>query len=87
MIIIIAMPCIFGTKEKSAKAFSFSKKPLSTPAHTPTPRTCPYLFVMRSKSIANFLVNLIAGISAYSFLPHKPSIHGLTGERALQIIV
>jgi hypothetical protein len=41
----------------------------------------------RHRSITNFLVNLIAGISAYSFLPHRPSIHGLDEERALQILV
>jgi hypothetical protein len=40
----------------------------------------------RHRSIHNFLVNLIAGISAYSFLPHKPSIQGLSDERALPIL-
>jgi hypothetical protein len=37
----------------------------------------------RHRSIINFLVNILAGISAYSFLPHKPSIHGFSDERAL----
>jgi hypothetical protein len=41
----------------------------------------------RHRSIVNFLVNVVAGISAYSFLPHRPSIHGLDEERALQILV
>jgi hypothetical protein len=40
----------------------------------------------RHRSIFNFLVNLLAGLSAYSFLPHKPSIHGLGDERALLIL-
>jgi hypothetical protein len=35
------------------------------------------------RSIVNFLVNILAGISAYSFLSHKPSIHGFSDERAL----
>jgi len=41
----------------------------------------------RHRSIPNFLVNLLAAISAYSFLPHKPSIHGFGDEKALMIIV
>jgi hypothetical protein len=41
----------------------------------------------RHRSIVNFLVNLAAGISAYSFLPHRPSIHGSSRERPLQILV
>jgi hypothetical protein len=41
----------------------------------------------RHRSICNFLVNIVAAISAYSFLPHKPSIHGLGKERDLQILV
>ena len=41
----------------------------------------------RHRSVPNFLVNLLAAISAYSFLPHKPSIHGLRNERALSILV
>jgi len=41
----------------------------------------------RHRSIHNFLVNVLAALSAYSFLPHKPSIHGLDQERALPILV
>jgi len=41
----------------------------------------------RHRSIFNFLVNLLAAISAYSFLPHKPSIHGLGDEVALPILL
>jgi len=41
----------------------------------------------RHRSINNFLVNVLAALSAYSFLPHKPSIHGLCGEKALPILV
>jgi hypothetical protein len=37
----------------------------------------------RHRSVHNFLVNLLAALSAYSFLPHKPSIHGFCDERAL----
>jgi hypothetical protein len=40
----------------------------------------------RHRSFPNFLVNLLAAISAYSFLPHKPSIHGLCDEGALPIL-
>ena len=40
----------------------------------------------RHRSVPNFLVNLLAAISAYSFLPHKPSIHGLRNDRALSIL-
>ena len=40
----------------------------------------------RHRSIHNFLVNLLAAISAYSFLPHKPSIHGPYDKRALPIL-
>jgi len=40
----------------------------------------------RHRSVHNFLVNLLAGISAYSFLPHKPSIHGSCDEKALPIL-
>ena len=36
----------------------------------------------RHRSVVNFLVNLLAAISAYSFLPHKPSIHGLWDKKA-----
>jgi hypothetical protein len=36
----------------------------------------------RHRSIHNFLVNLLAALSAYSFLPHKPSIHGFDRQRA-----
>jgi len=41
----------------------------------------------RHRSVINFLVNVLAALSAYSFLPHKPSIHGLCDEKALPIIV
>jgi hypothetical protein len=43
----------------------------------------------RHRSMHNFLVNVIAGISAYSFLPHKPSIQirGFGDEWALPILV
>jgi len=41
----------------------------------------------RHRSIQNFLVNLLAALSAYSFLPKKPSIHGFDKERALPILV
>jgi len=41
----------------------------------------------RHRSIINFLVNLLAALSAYSFLPHKPSIHGLCDEKALPVLV
>jgi len=40
----------------------------------------------RHRSIHNFLVNLLAAISAYSFLPHKPSIHDLCDKKALPIL-
>jgi hypothetical protein len=40
----------------------------------------------RHRSVHNFLVNLLAALSAYSFLPHKPSIHGLCNEKALSIL-
>jgi hypothetical protein len=40
----------------------------------------------RHRSILNFLVNLLAAISAYSFLPHKPSINGFHDEKALLIL-
>jgi hypothetical protein len=39
----------------------------------------------RHRSIHNFLVNLLAALSAYSFLPHKPSIHGLDRRGAYPI--
>ena len=29
----------------------------------------------RHRSVANFMVNLLAGLAAYSFLPKKPSLH------------
>jgi hypothetical protein len=41
----------------------------------------------RHRSIHNFPVNLLAALSAYSFLPHKPSIHGLDRQMALPILV
>jgi len=40
----------------------------------------------RHRSIHNFLVNVLAALSAYSFLPHKPSIRGLGDERALPVL-
>jgi hypothetical protein len=41
----------------------------------------------RHRSPVNFLVNLLAALSAYSFLPHKPSIHGSCDKRALPLLV
>ncbi|MDR1030558.1 MAG: hypothetical protein LBL76_06760 [Treponema sp.] len=38
------------------------------------------------RSPVNFLANLLAGLSAYSFLPHKPSIRGFQDERALPLL-
>jgi hypothetical protein len=32
----------------------------------------------RHRSVANFFVNLLSALSAYSFLPHKPSVSGLS---------
>ena len=29
----------------------------------------------RHRSVINFIVNLISGLAAYSFIPKKPSIH------------
>jgi hypothetical protein len=40
----------------------------------------------RHRSVINFLVNILAAISAYSFLPHKPSIHGPGNKKALPMI-
>jgi hypothetical protein len=40
----------------------------------------------RHRSVHNFLVNLLAALSAYSFLPHKPSIHGLCKMKALSML-
>jgi hypothetical protein len=40
----------------------------------------------RHRSFHNFLVNLLAALSAYSFLPHKPSIHGIRDVRALPLL-
>jgi hypothetical protein len=37
----------------------------------------------RHRSVINFPVNIVAAVSAYSFLPHKPSIRGLDKEREL----
>ena len=37
----------------------------------------------RHRSIANFMVNILGAISAYSFLPRKPSIHGRCDKTAL----
>jgi hypothetical protein len=41
----------------------------------------------RQGSPVNFLVNLVAALSAYSFLPHKPSIRGFQDERALPLLI
>jgi hypothetical protein len=41
----------------------------------------------RHRSVNNFPVNVLAALSAYSFLPHKPSIHGLCSEKALPMLV
>jgi hypothetical protein len=41
----------------------------------------------RHRSPVNFLVNLLAALSASSFLPHKPSIRGFHDERALSLLV
>jgi hypothetical protein len=41
----------------------------------------------RHRSIHNFLVNVLAALAAYSFLQHKPSIHGLDEEKALPILI
>jgi hypothetical protein len=41
----------------------------------------------RHRSVVNFMVNLLAALSAYSFLPHKPPIHGSGDVRALPILV
>ena len=41
----------------------------------------------RHRSIPNFIVNMLGALSAYSFLPRKPSIRGLHQERALPILV
>jgi hypothetical protein len=41
----------------------------------------------RHRSPVNFLVNLLAALSAYSFLPHKPSIRGFQDERALPLLI
>jgi hypothetical protein len=41
----------------------------------------------RHRSVANFLVNLLGALSAYSFLPHKPSIRGVYDNRALPVLV
>ena len=40
----------------------------------------------RHRSVVNFLVNVLAALSAYSFLPRKPSIRGLWDERALPML-
>jgi hypothetical protein len=40
----------------------------------------------RHRSIDNFVVNLLGAISAYSFLPHKPSIRSPGDEKALPIL-
>ncbi|MDR1139206.1 MAG: IS982 family transposase, partial [Rickettsiales bacterium] len=41
----------------------------------------------RHRSPVNFLVNLLAALSAYSFLPHKPSIRGFQDEKALPFLI
>jgi hypothetical protein len=41
----------------------------------------------RHRSPVNFLVNLLAALSAYSFLPHKPSIRGFHDEKALPFLI
>ena len=41
----------------------------------------------RHRSFINFLVNLVAAVSAYSFLPHKPSITGLRDGKSLLVLV
>jgi hypothetical protein len=40
----------------------------------------------RHRSLANFLVNLLGALSAYSFLPHKPSIRGIYDNRTLPML-
>jgi hypothetical protein len=41
-----------------------------------------YVEHTRHRSIINFLVNLLGALSAYSFLPHKPSLHVFCDGRA-----
>jgi hypothetical protein len=41
----------------------------------------------RHRSVVNFMVNVLAALSAYSFLPRKPSIRVPGDERALPITV
>jgi hypothetical protein len=41
----------------------------------------------RHRSPVNFLVDLLAALSAYSFLSHKPSIRDFQDERALPLLV
>jgi hypothetical protein len=41
----------------------------------------------RRRSVANFLVNLLGTLAAYSFLPHKPSIRGIYDNRLLPALV
>ncbi|MDR1148983.1 MAG: IS982 family transposase, partial [Spirochaetaceae bacterium] len=41
----------------------------------------------RHRSPVNFLVNLLAALSAYSFLPSKPSIRGSQDEGVLPLLV
>jgi hypothetical protein len=40
----------------------------------------------RHRSVVNFLVNLLGALSAYSFLPKKPSIRRSCNHRTLQIL-
>jgi hypothetical protein len=39
----------------------------------------------RHRSPINFLVNMLAALSAYSFLPHKPSLRGFDDKRVLPL--
>ena len=39
----------------------------------------------RHRSVHNFLVNLLGALSAYSFLPHKPSVYSRCDKRGLPI--
>jgi hypothetical protein len=41
----------------------------------------------RHRSVANFPVNLLGALSAYSFLPHKSSIRGVYDNRTLPVLV
>jgi hypothetical protein len=41
----------------------------------------------RHRGPVNFPVNLLAALSAYSFLPHKPSIRGFQDARTLPLLI